>query len=58
MYSEGYIGIDTCFSVIAGYYNNPNNVFIKCNNLHCHVWKNVYYPTMSNVKFYEDFSSI
>lgn len=43
--SKGYIGIDSCMSVLAAklFDNKDNNLHVKSNNDHCYRWKHVYF---------------
>lgn len=42
-YAIGYIGIDTCFSVLASYTMPKNKVMVKCINKHGLIWKDIYF---------------
>lgn len=52
--SVGYIGIDTCFSVIASFYLKPDNMFIKCINSHGIINKDIYfYKNRNEILIYD-----
>lgn len=40
---NGYIGIDSCFSVIACYLFHKNNIYIKATNKHAYNYKELYF---------------
>lgn len=42
-YSVGYMGIDSCLSVLAAQLFDRENLFIKSNNQHLFTWRHVYY---------------
>jgi hypothetical protein len=50
--SIGYIGIDTCFSVIASFC--LKNIFIKCLNRHGVNYKDVYFYNIPNISLYQN----
>ena len=42
--AQGYIGIDSCLSVLAARYFDPACLRIKVSRSHAHHWKGVYWP--------------
>jgi hypothetical protein len=53
-HAQGYIGIDTAFSVIATKIFNPKNIIIKCLNDHCFKWAHIYFKPLTNFEFLKD----
>lgn len=49
--SKGYIGVDSCLSVLAARLFDNNNLYIKSNNKHLYDWKHVYYHPKTNFNF-------
>lgn len=53
-HAQGYIGIDTAFSVIAAKIFRPENIIIKCLNDHCFKWAHVYFKPLTTFEFLKD----
>lgn len=49
--SQGYLGIDSVFTVIATKIIRPDCIFIKTHNVHCHKWKHVYFAPQQSFDF-------
>lgn len=50
-HAQGYIGIDSAFSVIATKVCNPEDIIIKSHNDHCYNWKHIYFAPQTNFNF-------
>jgi hypothetical protein len=51
--STFYMGIDSFLSVLISKIKNFNNIYIKCNNKHARINKNVYWFPHKNINLYE-----
>lgn len=52
--AQGYIGIDTAFSVLAAKLFDPTNIMVKCLNDHCFRWAHVYFMPLTKFDFLKD----
>lgn len=49
--SKGYLGVDSCLSVLAAMLFDIENLHVRSNNDHCYNWKHVYYYPQTNFDF-------
>jgi hypothetical protein len=49
--SKGYIGVDSCLSVLATQLFDDNRIIIKSINPHCKSWRDVYFMPKKNFDF-------
>lgn len=52
--AKGYIGIDSCLSVLAAQKFDISRLVVKCINPHCLSWKDVYYSPKKDFSFIKE----